>query len=132
MLFREVIATYSEIHPGLIKILCGKTESFNVKVGCSYSNRSFKGSDHRFYCKTILFAQEKTCYQRVLNSWYGSSKQVWRLVYRASSHGYSAESFHIHCDGVAPTYVIAMVSVVMLFNDTEWGYSVAVIFLTCI
>lgn len=49
-------------------------------------------------------------YQRVLNSWYGHSKQVWRLVYRASTHGYSADSFHRHCDNVAPTYVIVLVS----------------------
>jgi len=66
----------------------------------------------------FVFAfQEKTCYQRVLNTWYGCPKQVWRLVYRASTHGYSAESFHRHCDGVAPTYVIAMVGVFGLLND---------------
>jgi len=40
-------------------------------------------------------------------------------VYRASTHGYSAESFHRHCDGVAPTYVIAMVGVLGLLNDTS-------------
>nr|CAD7577723.1 unnamed protein product [Timema californicum] len=57
-----------------------------------------------------ILVQDKMSYQRVLNTWYGSSKQVWRLVYRASSHGYSAEAFHRHCDGVAPTYVIVMVS----------------------
>lgn len=71
-----------------------------------------------------LITQEKTCYQRVLNSWYGSSKQVWRLVYRASSHGYSAESFHMHCDGVAPTYVIAMGArgeICGGFSDVPWG-----------
>lgn len=44
-----------------------------------------------------------------MNQWYGSSKQVWRLVYRASSHGYSAEAFHRQCDGIAPTYVIVTV-----------------------
>jgi hypothetical protein len=68
---------------------------------------------------SVLTFQEKTCYQRFLNTWYGCSKQVWRLVYRASSHGYSAESFHRHCDGVAPTYVIAMVSVLGLCNDAS-------------
>lgn len=32
------------------------------------------------------------------------------FIFRASSHGYSAASFHRHCDGVSPTYVIALVS----------------------
>jgi len=40
-------------------------------------------------------------------------------VYRASTHGYSAESFHRHCDGVAPTYVIAMVGVFGLLNNNN-------------
>lgn len=47
--------------------------------------------------------------QRILNNWYGVNKQMWRLVYRASTHGYSADAFHRHCDGVAPTYTIVMV-----------------------
>ncbi|GLH03612.1 Ring canal kelch homolog [Gryllus bimaculatus] len=67
---------------------------------------------------------EKTSYQRILNTWYGTSKQVWRLVYRASSHGYSAESFHRHCDGVAPTYVIVLGprgEICGGFSDVPWG-----------
>lgn len=38
---------------------------------------------------------------------------MWRLVYRASSHGYSAEAFHRQCDGIAPTYVIVTVRTVI-------------------
>ncbi|CAG2055088.1 unnamed protein product [Timema podura] len=71
-----------------------------------------------------ILVQDKMSYQRVLNTWYGSSKQVWRLVYRASSHGYSAEAFHRHCDGVAPTYVIVMGSrgeICGGFSDVPWG-----------
>lgn len=40
---------------------------------------------------------------------YGVPKQTWRLVYRASTHGYSAAAFHSRCDGVAPTFVVALV-----------------------
>ncbi|CAG9821824.1 unnamed protein product [Phaedon cochleariae] len=62
-------------------------------------------SPHLFPGSTIL-GQDKSHYQRILNAWYGNAKQTWRLVYRASSHGYSASAFHRHCDGVSPTYVI--------------------------
>lgn len=55
------------------------------------------------------------CYQRVLNNWFGTSKQVWRLVYRASTHGYSAEAFHRHCDGISPTYTVIMVNLFKVF-----------------
>lgn len=65
-------------------------------------------SPHLFPGSHIL-GQEKSHYQRVLNAWYGNAKQTWRLVYRASNHGYSATSFHRHCDGVAPTFVIVLV-----------------------
>ncbi|XP_075226146.1 serine-enriched protein [Lycorma delicatula] len=71
-----------------------------------------------------ILVDEKTSYQRLLNSWFGNSKQVWQLVYRASKHGYSAESFHRHCDGVAPTYVIVMGGhgeVCGGFSDVPWG-----------
>ncbi|XP_014281208.1 serine-enriched protein isoform X2 [Halyomorpha halys] len=71
-----------------------------------------------------ILVQDKMGYQRVLNSWYGHSKQVWRLVYRASTHGYSADSFHRHCDNVAPTYVIVLGSCGEIcggFSDVPWG-----------
>lgn len=58
---------------------------------------------------SLILGQDKSHYQRVLNAWYGQQKQTWRLVYRASSHGYSATAFHRHCDGVSPTFVIVLV-----------------------
>lgn len=61
-----------------------------------------------YYCD-IVGLQDKTHLQRVLNQWYGSVKQCWRLVYRASTDGFSAESFHRHCDGISPTYVLVLV-----------------------
>lgn len=63
----------------------------------------------RLFPGSIILGQDKSHYQRILNAWYGNAKQTWRLVYRASSHGYSASSFHRHCDGVSPTYVIVTV-----------------------
>lgn len=52
---------------------------------------------------------DKMHLQSALNGWYGNHKQSWRLVYRASIHGFSAAAFHRHCDGIAPLIVIALV-----------------------
>lgn len=59
---------------------------------------------------SLILNQDKSHFQRVLNAWFGQQKQTWRLIYRASSHGYSSAAFHRHCDGIAPTFVIVLVS----------------------
>jgi len=41
-----------------------------------------------------------------LNAWYGTPQQKWKLLYRASEHGFTAASFHQHCDYKGPTMVI--------------------------
>ncbi len=38
------------------------------------------------------------------------SEQVWRLLYQASRDGPTADKFHHHCDGFAPTYVVILVN----------------------
>lgn len=73
-------------------------------------------SPHMFPGSLIL-SQDKSHYQRILNAWYGHPKQTWRLIYRASSHGFSASAFHRHCDGVAPTYVVVMVVQRLKFRE---------------
>lgn len=65
---------------------------------------------------SLILGQDKSHYQRVLNTWYGNPKQSWRLIFRASSHGYSASAFHRHCDGISPTYVIVLVSISFQFT----------------
>uniref|UniRef100_T1JBN3 TLDc domain-containing protein n=1 Tax=Strigamia maritima TaxID=126957 RepID=T1JBN3_STRMM len=80
------------------------------------SLKMFPGSE-------ILVA-DKLHFQRLLNSWYGVCKQQWRLLYRASSHGYSADAFHRHCDGICPTYTLVMGTqgeVCGGFSDVAWG-----------
>nr|XP_022903631.1 uncharacterized protein LOC111415957 [Onthophagus taurus]XP_022903632.1 uncharacterized protein LOC111415957 [Onthophagus taurus] len=64
-------------------------------------------SPHLFPNSHII-GHDKSHFQRILNAWYGNSKQSWRLLYRASSHGFSATAFHRHCDGIAPLYVIVL------------------------
>lgn len=62
-----------------------------------------------------ILKNDKLPLQGTLNGWYGVPKQLWRLVFRASTHGYSAAAFHRHCDGVAPTFVIVLVSFIIAF-----------------
>ncbi|MCL4129863.1 UNVERIFIED_CONTAM: hypothetical protein GTU68_036996 [Idotea baltica] len=78
----------------------------------------------KLFAGSQILANEKTSLQRNLNNWYGASKQIWRLVYRASTHGFSADAFHRHCDGIAPTYTIVMGQhgeVCGGFSDVPWG-----------
>lgn len=56
-----------------------------------------------------ILKNDKLHLQTILNGWYGVPKQMWRSIFKASSHGFSANAFHRHCDGVAPIYVIALV-----------------------
>lgn len=67
---------------------------------------------------SLILGQDKSHYQRVLNAWFGNPKQTWRLVYRASSHGFLATSFHRHCDGVSPTFVVVLVheNILLMFQ----------------
>lgn len=62
-----------------------------------------------FPSSTIL-KNDKMHFQSILNSWFGVPKQTWKLVYKASTNGSSSSSFHRHCDGISPLFVIALVS----------------------
>lgn len=76
-----------------------------------------------FHASNIL-KNDKLHLQGTLNAWYGAAKQNWRLVFRASSHGFSAAAFHRYCDGVAPVYVIAQGSGGEIsggFSDVAWA-----------
>lgn len=63
------------------------------------------------YPGSNILRNEKMHLQSALNGFYGNLKQVWRLVFRASIHGFTAAAFHRHCDGIAPLMVIAVVSI---------------------
>lgn len=76
-----------------------------------------------FHASNIL-KNDKLHWQSTLNAWYGAPKQNWRLVFRASTHGFSASAFHRYCDGVAPVYVIAQGSSGEIsggFSDVAWA-----------
>ena len=44
-------------------------------------------------------------YDDKLREWLGNNYN-WKLLYRASEHEYSAESFHEYCDDKRPTLVV--------------------------
>ena len=44
-------------------------------------------------------------YDGKLKEWLGNDYK-WKLLYRASEHGYTAESFHEYCDDKKPTLVV--------------------------
>ena len=48
---------------------------------------------------------ENSEYDNYLSEWLGNDYK-WKLLYRASEHGYSGESFHEYCDDEGPTLII--------------------------
>ena len=61
------------------------------------------------YLKNPSFLLSKTKivgdqYDDILKEWIGDYK--WKLLYRASEHEYTPESFHEYCDGKSPTLII--------------------------
>ena len=54
------------------------------------------------FLKESIISEEK--YDSYLKEWVGDYK--WRLLYRASEHGYRAESFHDYCDNKGSTLVV--------------------------
>ncbi|KAH8327907.1 hypothetical protein KR067_001501 [Drosophila pandora] len=71
-----------------------------------------------------ILRNDKTPLQNVLNGWFGVPKQSWRLVFRASTHGYDSGTFHRYCDGVAPCMVIGLGSHGEIsggFTDVAWA-----------
>ncbi len=64
------------------------------------SHYSFKNPSE-FLPNTQLVNQK---YDSYLREWTGDYK--WRLIYRASEHEYTVESFHEYCDNKGPTLIL--------------------------
>lgn len=63
-----------------------------------------------FFQGSTILKNDKLPLQITLNEWFGTPKQNWQLIYKASTHNFSASSFHKLCDGIAPLYIIVMVN----------------------
>ena len=64
--------------------------------------RHFFKTPSKLLPKTQIVNKE---YDSYLREWLGNNHK-WKLIYRASEHGYSGESFHQCCDDKGPTLVI--------------------------
>ena len=93
-----------------LKQLDDDTELLNDldTINCDDSNIRLKISHYyfknpsEFLPNTQIVSQQ---YDAKLKEWLGNNYK-WRLLYRASEHGYTAKSFHNYCDDKGPTLVI--------------------------
>ena len=66
-------------------------------------------TQHKLFHGTSLLVKDRLKFQGLLNTWYGSEEQEWRLLFKASRDGFSAAAFHSNCDGHAPTFTLVQV-----------------------
>ncbi len=77
-------------------------------IHCDDSNIRLKISHYyfknpsEFLPNTSIVSQQ---YDAKLREWLGDDYQ-WNLIYRASEHGYSVDSFHECCDDKGPTLIM--------------------------
>ena len=77
-------------------------------ISCVDSNIRFKISSYyfknpsEFLPNTWIVNQQ---YDDILREWLGNDYK-WKLLYRASEHGYTAGSFHRCCDDKGPTLIV--------------------------
>ena len=71
----------------------------NIRLKIS---RYYLKNPSEFLSDTQLVNQQ---YDNILRGWLGNDYKL-RLIYRASEHGYTAESFHDCCDDKGPTLIV--------------------------
>ena len=98
----------SDLRHDLDTIHC---EDSNIRLKIS---RCYLKNPSEFLPSTKIVNEQ---YDDKLREWCGDYK--WKLIYRASEHGYSAKTFHEYCDDKGPTLVV-------LKSDGGWifgGYT---------
>ena len=64
------------------------------------------------FANSLILTKERLPLQSILNGWFtsvsGGGSCSWKMTFRASQHGFSADAFHRICDGLAPLYVLIM------------------------
>jgi len=77
------------------------------------------------FANSQILTKDRLPLQSVLNNWFSIGSQTsWRLVFRASQHGFSADAFHRICDGLAPLYVLILGTKGQIcggFTDVPWA-----------
>ena len=80
--------------------------SFLNEYTLNMSNRDVKLFFYPIYSSFLKESIiNKKQYDRYLKDWLGNEYK-WKLLYRASEHDYTGESFHEYCDDKGPTLVI--------------------------
>ncbi len=98
-------------------------------IHCEDNNIRVKISNYYFKNPSLFLPNTKLVnkqYDGKLREWLGDYK--WKLIYRASEHEYSAESFHQYCDNKGPTLIIIKSSEGWIFGGyttQSWrGYGI--------
>ena len=94
----------------LLKQIDDDTEILNFLDAIHYedSNIQLKISQYSFKNPSEFLPDTQIIshqYDDKLKEWLGSDYK-WKLIYRASEHGYTAKSFHECCDDKGPTLVV--------------------------
>ena len=77
-------------------------------IHCEVSNIRVKISRYFFTNPSELLPDTQLVnkrYDNILREWLGNDYK-WKLLYRASEHGYTAGSFHECCDDKGPTLIV--------------------------
>ena len=79
-----------------LNVIHCKDDDIRLKI----SKHCLKNPSRLFVGTQIVNEQ----YNDILREWVGDYK--WRLIYRTSEHGYTANSFHKYCDDKGPTLIV--------------------------
>ena len=116
----ELLTQFDDEQELLIDLDAIHCEDSNIRV--KISNYYFKNPSV-FLSDTQIVNQQ---YDNKLREWCGDYE--WKLLYRASEHEYTAESFHEYCDDKGPTLIVIKSSGGWIFGGyttQSWsGYSI--------
>uniref|UniRef100_A0A336LJ79 CSON005639 protein n=1 Tax=Culicoides sonorensis TaxID=179676 RepID=A0A336LJ79_CULSO len=82
--------------------------SYNVSALALDGKRLRSRCSINFFHGSTILKNDKLQLQISLNEWFGTQKQNWQLLYKASSNNFSASLFHKICDGIAPLYIVVL------------------------
>ena len=106
--------------------------SFLNEYTLNMSNRDVKLFLYPIYSSFLKESIiNKKQYDRYLKDWLGNEYK-WKLLYRASEHDYTGESFHEYCDDKGPTLVIIKSTEGWIFGGyTTQSWSGRCIYMSC-
>ena len=98
---KELIKKYKEI--GNEDELIHEMEKIGIELNYEQENEICDGFGNKFLRGSTILTN--TQYDSYLREWIGNEYK-WKLLYRASEHGFTAKSFHNYCDDKGPTLIV--------------------------